>query len=59
MFTKIWKRAAQVAADSRGDVPGWVLITVMTVALVMAIWLVAGDALAKMVADAFSGVTFG
>ena len=24
--------------DERGDVPGWVLVTVMTAGLVMAIW---------------------
>ena len=25
--------------DERGDVPGWVLVTVMTAGLVMAIWV--------------------
>lgn len=29
----------------RGDVPGWVLITLMTAALVVAIWAVASDQL--------------
>lgn len=29
----------------RGDVPGWVLVTLMTAGLVVAIWLIAGPAL--------------
>lgn len=29
----------------RGDVPGWVLVTLMTAGLVIAIWAVAGPAL--------------
>jgi hypothetical protein len=41
----------------RGDVPGWVLITVMTAGLVSAIWLLAGPALTSMFQDALSKVT--
>ena len=33
---------AAAARDERGDVPGWVLITVMTAGLVSALWAVAG-----------------
>ncbi len=33
------------ARHDRGDVPGWVLITVMTAGLVTALWLFAGPAL--------------
>ncbi len=33
-------------SDERGDVPGWVLVTLMTAGLVIAIWALAGDALA-------------
>jgi hypothetical protein len=29
----------------RGDVPGWVLVTIMTAGLVTALWLVADDKL--------------
>lgn len=58
MFTKIWARAADLARDEAGDVPGWVLITIMTAALVLAIWAFAGDALVKMVQNALEGVTF-
>ena len=32
----------------RGDVPGWVLITLMTAALVAAIWAVANEALTQL-----------
>jgi hypothetical protein len=41
----------------RGDVPGWVLITVMTAGLVSAIWLLAGPTLTQMFQDALSKVT--
>ncbi len=41
----------------RGDVPGWVLITVMTAGLVSAIWLLAGPALTSMFQDALSKVS--
>jgi hypothetical protein len=42
--------------SERGDVPGWVLITVMTAGLVAALWAVAGDALSTMLRDALSSV---
>ncbi len=41
----------------RGDVPGWVLVTVMTAGLVAALWAVAGDTLTTMLSDALSSVT--
>ena len=41
----------------RGDVPGWVLITVMTAGLVTAIWVVARDQLSDLLAKALSSVT--
>lgn len=42
--------------DERGDVPGWVLITVMTAGLVAALWAVAGDTLSRMLSDALNSV---
>ncbi len=42
--------------DQRGDVPGWVLITVMTAGLVAALWVVAEPALKSMLSDALSSV---
>jgi hypothetical protein len=45
------------AAKERGDVPGWVLITVMTAGLVVAIWAVAGPKLAEMLNRALDSVS--
>ena len=42
--------------DERGDVPGWVLITVMTAGLVAGIWAVAGSQLGSMLREALSSV---
>lgn len=41
----------------RGDVPGWVLVTLMTAGLVIAIWAIAGPALAEVFESAISRVT--
>ncbi|NTW39871.1 MAG: hypothetical protein HGA44_08260, partial [Cellulomonadaceae bacterium] len=41
----------------RGDVPGWVLVTLMTAGLVLALWAVAGPALSGVFEDAISRVT--
>ncbi len=40
----------------RGDVPGWVMITVMTAGLVAALWAVAGPQLESMLREALSSV---
>jgi hypothetical protein len=40
------------ARGERGDVPGWVLITLMTAGLVAALWAVAEDQLTALFADA-------
>ena len=42
--------------DERGDVPGWVLITVMTAGLVAALWAIAGPQLSQMLRDALGSV---
>jgi len=42
--------------DDRGDVPGWVLITVMTVGLVAIISVVAGDELTRLLRAALRTV---
>ena len=41
----------------RGDVPGWVLITMMTAGLVTVLWALAGDQLQAMFTQAMSSVT--
>ncbi|HCA85696.1 MAG TPA: hypothetical protein DEQ61_09495 [Streptomyces sp.] len=43
--------------DETGDVPGWVLITLMTAALVTGIWAIAGEQLKSMFENALKGVT--
>lgn len=43
-------------ASDQGDVPGWVLVTVMTAGLVTAIWVVADDLLQQMFSDAVGSV---
>lgn len=43
--------------DERGDVPGWVLVTLMTAALVFAIWTLAGPALSQLFEQAISRVS--
>jgi len=53
-----WQRWAQWGAgrDERGDVPGWVMIVVMTAGLVLALSVVAGDRLQAMLATALASV---
>ncbi len=41
----------------RGDVPGWVMITLMTAGLVAALWLVAGDRFEALFNQAIDAVT--
>ncbi|MDN5795229.1 MAG: hypothetical protein L0H79_05690 [Intrasporangium sp.] len=41
----------------RGDVPGWVLITLMTAGIVTVLWGVAGDRLVQMFSDALGSVS--
>ena len=41
----------------RGDVPGWVLITLMTAGIVAIIWGFAEDRLLQIVTDALESVT--
>jgi hypothetical protein len=45
------------ARRERGDVPGWVLITVMTAGLVVAIWALAADQLKAMLQQALDSVS--
>jgi len=40
----------------RGDVPGWVMIVIMTAGLVIAIWALAGEALARVFETAISRI---
>ncbi len=47
----------RVEDRERGDVPGWVLITVMTAGLVTALWVVAKDQLETILSNALESVT--
>lgn len=44
-------------ADDRGDVPGWVLVTVMTAGLVTALWVVADEQLTSLLNRAITAVS--
>ena len=48
---------AAKAAEDDGDVPGWVLISLMTAGLVIAIWAIAGPALGAIFESALARVT--
>jgi hypothetical protein len=52
-------RVLAPGGPERGDVPGWVLITGMTVALVMLVWGVASDALRNLITGFLSNISFG
>ena len=51
------RRLTAALIAERGDVPGWVLVTLMTAGLVVALWAVAGPALTQVFLDAIAKVT--
>ncbi|SPT52730.1 Uncharacterised protein [Actinomyces bovis] len=51
-----WRR---FLATERGDVPGWVLVTLMTAGLVVALWAVASPTLTRVFTQAINKVTGG
>ncbi|MBN9223579.1 MAG: hypothetical protein ABS63_05150 [Microbacterium sp. SCN 70-27] len=57
MFDFMRENVRELREDERGDVPGWVLVTLMTAGLVIAIWAVAGPALADLFNQAISRVS--
>ncbi|MEO5535809.1 MAG: hypothetical protein ABIR17_11845 [Pseudolysinimonas sp.] len=57
MLTSIRQRMAAKAVDEVGDVPGWVLITLMTAGLVIVLWAIAGPALGQIFQSALDRVT--
>jgi hypothetical protein len=54
----LWRGWASlgVRRDERGDVPGWVMIVVMTAGLVVALTAVAGGRLESMLESALASV---
>ena len=62
LFLAAWAAlAARVRGEDpeRGDVPGWVMITVMTAALVLAILIPFREAIVVAVQNALDSVTTG
>jgi hypothetical protein len=57
MAKRLGKRLAAKFAEDDGDVPGWVLITLMTAGLVIVIWAIAGPALSQVFQQAIDRVT--
>lgn len=52
----VFRRLVAHPDDQRGDVPGWVMITVMSAGLVAVLTAVAGPALRGMLVNALSAV---
>lgn len=57
LFVSRTCRPARPHDSERGDVPGWVLITIMTAGLVTALWKFAGPELTKMFSSAIHSVS--
>ena len=49
-------RLRALIRGERGDVPGWVLITLMTAGLVVALWALAGPSLGQVFNQALTRV---
>jgi len=55
-FNELARRARRLSTSDRGDVPGWVLITLMTAGLVVALWALAGPSLGQVFNQAITRV---
>ena len=53
---RLRQRVADVHAE-RGDIPGWVMVTLMTAAIVAAVWALAEPALTRLFNDAIDDVS--
>lgn len=51
------EKVLEKSRDDRGDVPGWVLVTVMTAGLVVAVWSVADGQLKAVLTNALRSVS--
>jgi hypothetical protein len=52
-------RRVSTGPRDRGDVPGWVLVTIMTAGLVVALWAIAGKRLGELFSNALDKVSGG
>lgn len=59
MAARAWMWLSTFAADERADVPGWVLVVLMTAGLVVVIWGIARDRLVAIVSTALDTVCGG
>jgi hypothetical protein len=57
MLTRLAVDLRTRLSEDRGDVPGWVLVAVMTAGLVTALWLVADGQLTALFNRAVTSVT--
>lgn len=58
LLERVVTRAQRVQAEpERGDVPGWVMVTLMTAGLVAMIWLLADDWLRQLFQQAVDRVS--
>lgn len=55
--TRYARIVGRIRDEERGDVPGWVLVTLMTAGLVIVLWTVAGPALTGVFEQAIARVT--
>jgi len=56
---RLFHRHFPKSERDRGDVPGWVLVTLMTAGLVVALWGAAGPRLVQIFNDAVDNVVGG
>lgn len=56
LYVALQSRLLSGGDRERGDVPGWVLITVMTAGLVTLLWAAAGPKLKEILESALSSV---
>ena len=56
IYMKLRRGFVKLLQDETGDVPGWVLILLMTAGLVTLLWAIAGPKLATILNRALDGV---
>lgn len=56
---RVWRICVQKLEEERGDIAQWVLVLLMSAALVIGVWTVASDRLVEIVSTALSNVCGG
>lgn len=59
LWSMVRARLSSGGQPQRGDVPGWVLVTIMTAGLVAALWAVAGNTLTDVFSTAIADTVGG